>query len=838
MSSLSRPCTHPTNPMDDFRNFLLNFGLRPDEIVSDGKLHRCPVDGKPNAKDGWYVFHADAPASGACGNWRTGESTKWTSKEEHAMSSTERRMLKTRVVADKLAREAETDQRHAEAAAKAQRILADATDCGEHPYLERKGVKPCPDLKVGYDDRLLVPVLAPEDGKPMSVQTIAADGGKLFLAGGRTKGGCFPIEGTAGRVFICEGLATGLSIHVATGQTVLCAFNAGNLEAVAAQARQKYPDRELVLCADDDHGTDGNPGVSKATAAARAVGAFLAVPSFKEPAGQTDFNDLHQAEGIEAVRAQVAITFTPSPSGVQAPVASATNHQEDMCDEADEDKPTLIVQSGELVALADAAENILLKAETPLFQRGGLLVHPAQLPEPTHEHGVERAAGTTIIKTVSAHRLLDCLGRQARFAKLKRQDKPLYVDPPMALAQAMLSRVGSWRFKPLRGVLPGPSMREDGSILNTVGYDEASCYYLAEPLALLLPASPTKDDAARALALLTDLLREFPFESATDMAVALAMILTPLARPAVGKIPLFCVNSPTRGSGKSTLVRLAATLSTGRPAPVIAATGSGDELEKRLTASLLAGDGLILLDNINGELRSDLLSQAVTEGTLAIRPLGVSDQVQIVSDAIWIANGNGLTIGGDLSRRALKCTLDPKLERPERRNFEGDPVREAQLRRPELVAAGLTVLRAYHLHGRPGVNVLRPWAGFGHWSSLVRGALVWLGMPDPLDSADQLQADDPERELLGALLKEWHNQYGNREMTVREVISETGRSDMDREELSDLLKEIAGAGMTLGINARSLGRWLTSKNGKIVDGRYLKKAGSTGGSVRWQVLTR
>jgi len=519
-------------------------------------------------------------------------------------------------------------------------------------------------------------------------------------------------------------------------------------------------------------------------------------------------------------------------------IASTTDYQERESGEYDEDKPRLIIHSGELVALADAAEEVLLKAETPLFQRGGMLVRIAQLPEPTQEHGIERAAGTTIIKAVSAHWLLDCLGRQARFAKLKRQDKPLYVDPPMALAQAMLSRVGTWRFKPLRGVLPGPSMRGDGSILDTVGYDETSSYYLAESLALDLPASITKDDATRALALLIDLLREFPFESATDMAVALAMILTPLARPAVGKIPLFCVNSPTRGSGKSTLVRLAATLATGRPAPVIAATGSGDELEKRLTASLLAGDGLILLDNINGELRSDLLSQAVTEGTLSIRPLGVSDQFQIVSDAIWIANGNGLTIGGDLSRRALKCTLDPKLERPERRNFEGDPVREAQLRRSELVAAGLTVLRAFHLHGKPGAKGLRPWAGFGQWSSLVRGALVWLGMSDPLDSADQLQADDPERELLGELLMKWNDQYGSRQMTVREVILETERSDMDRKELAEIVKEIAGTGITFGIDARGFGRWLTSKQGRIVNGYYLKKAGCTGGSVRWQVLTR
>jgi Bifunctional DNA primase/polymerase, N-terminal. len=526
----------------------------------------------------------------------------------------------------------------------------------------------------------------------------------------------------------------------------------------------------------------------------------------------------------------------PPQSATQELIASAGCHGAGETE--DTDKPTLIVHSGELVALADAAEDVLLKAETPVFQRGGMLVRIAQLPELTQEHGVERAAGTTIIKPVSAHWLLDCLGRLSRFAKLKPQGKLLYFDPPMVLALSLLARVGQWGFQPLRGVLPGPAMRADGSILNTAGYDKASCYYLAESLTLELPASPTKEGAASALTLLKELLHEFPFESVTDMSVALAMILTPLVRPAVGKIPLFCVNSPTRGSGKSTLVRLCATLATGRPAPVIAATGSGDELEKRLTASLLAGDGLILQDNINGELRSDLLSQAVTEGTLSIRPLGVSDQVKIVSDSIWIANGNGLTIGGDLSRRGLKCTLDAKLERPECRAFKNDPVREAQRRRSELVAAGLTVLQAYHLHGRPGAKELRPWAGFEPWSSLVRGALVWLGMPDPLDSADQLQADDPERELLGELLKHWHNQYGNREMTVREVILETERSDMDRKELAELLKEVAGTGITFGIDARSLGRWLTSKQGRIVDGRYLKKAGSTGGSARWRVLTR
>lgn len=296
------------NPTSAFRAVIEAAGLRPGEsVLADGQLHRCPVDGKPNARDGAYVLHLDAPAaSGWWQNWRTGEDGKWTAKEASNLSPAERQALQARIEADRRARQEEKAKRHAEAAGKAVAVLDKAILCRTHPYLARKGVKPCPGLKVDKDGRLLVPVLAPEDGKPMSLQTIAEDGGKLFLSGGRMRGGFFPVKGQEGRLYVCEGLATGLSIHEATGQTVLCAFNAGNLEAVAAHARQKYPDRELVLCADNDHATDGNPGLSKATAAALAVGASLAVPSFKEPAGRTDFNDLHQAEGLDVVRAQLA----------------------------------------------------------------------------------------------------------------------------------------------------------------------------------------------------------------------------------------------------------------------------------------------------------------------------------------------------------------------------------------------------------------------------------------------------------------------------------------------------------------------------------------------------
>lgn len=303
------------DPVNAFRTVIEAAGLRPGEIVADGALHRCPVDGKPSAKDGAYLLHLDPPASGWWQNHCTVEADTWTAKEERTLSPAERQALQARIEVDRRARQEEEAKRHAEAADKARRILADATDCTTHPYLERKGVKPCPGLKIGNDGRLVVPVLA-EDGKAISLQTTAADGGKLFFSGGRVRGGYFPVKGQDGRLYICEGLATGLSIHEATGQTVLCAFNCGNLEHVAAHARQKYPDRELVLCADDDRLTNANPGLSKATAAALAVGALLAVPSFKEPLdaqgkARTDFNDLHQVEGLDVVRAQLAEASKP-----------------------------------------------------------------------------------------------------------------------------------------------------------------------------------------------------------------------------------------------------------------------------------------------------------------------------------------------------------------------------------------------------------------------------------------------------------------------------------------------------------------------------------------------
>jgi putative DNA primase/helicase len=137
------------------------------------------------------------------------------------------------------------------------------------------------------------------------LQTIATDGSKLFHPGGRVKGCYFSIGKPAGRLIVCEGFATGASIHEATGEAVAVAFNAGNLGAVTMALHKKYPALAIVIAADDDHKTDGNPGLTSAKSAALAVGGFVVAPQVPagRPARATDFNDLAAISGPDAVSA-------------------------------------------------------------------------------------------------------------------------------------------------------------------------------------------------------------------------------------------------------------------------------------------------------------------------------------------------------------------------------------------------------------------------------------------------------------------------------------------------------------------------------------------------------
>jgi phage/plasmid primase-like uncharacterized protein len=293
----------PIAAEDAFRNKLREFGLvPPDRLDGSGKLTRIDLDGKkPGNKYGFCVWHSDGIPSGAYGHWATDKSDWETfcAVDIREISPTEYAEHKRRLDAARAARELEARLVREHAAARADEIWGEATPCAEHPYLTRKQVK-SHELRA-YKGRLVVPLRDSEEAM-RSLEFIDDAGAKMFLAGGRKAGCWFMIGDPAEVICIAEGYATAASVHEAIGHAVAVAFDCGNLAPVARALREKYPTAKIVVCADDDIATKGNPGRTAAEKAAKEVGGVVVAPEFaKRPDGASDFNDLQAAEGVSAV---------------------------------------------------------------------------------------------------------------------------------------------------------------------------------------------------------------------------------------------------------------------------------------------------------------------------------------------------------------------------------------------------------------------------------------------------------------------------------------------------------------------------------------------------------
>lgn len=289
--------------ISQFRDAMRAAGLEPPDVIEPGKLHRFPGVGKRNGNTAGWCELFDDGLGGCFGDWSSGFSENWQAKREKPFSTAEREAFKRHVAEAQVQAEAERKARQAEAAAKAAAIWNAATPAlGDHPYLVLKGIQPHGARL--HNGALLIPMR--EGSELHSLQFIGPDGDKRFLTSGRVTGCYFSIGSTQGATALCiaEGFATGATIHEATGHPVAVAFNAGNIKAVAQAMRVRFPALPLIVCADDDAGTEGNPGLTKANATARAVGGLLAVPDFgtERPPGATDFNDMAAVRGTDAVR--------------------------------------------------------------------------------------------------------------------------------------------------------------------------------------------------------------------------------------------------------------------------------------------------------------------------------------------------------------------------------------------------------------------------------------------------------------------------------------------------------------------------------------------------------
>jgi putative DNA primase/helicase len=291
------------DPLKAFRDAILAAGLVPPEFIEpDGRIHRFSASGCRGDDAGWYVFRVDAVAAGAYGDWRTGIQGKWCSAGWRSLTAAECDALRAKAVVARTEWQSELARQRERARHLAADLWARAEPAApSHEYLRAKGIRPH-GLRESCG-RLLVPV-RDADGHLHSIQSIGPEGDKRFLRGGRVDSCYFGLGRLRDVICVAEGIATGISIHEVSTCAVAVAFSAGNLVQVATALRHKYPTVTIVICADDDFRTAGNPGVTKAMEAARTVAGLVAVPDFgvDRPERASDFNDMLALRGAAAVR--------------------------------------------------------------------------------------------------------------------------------------------------------------------------------------------------------------------------------------------------------------------------------------------------------------------------------------------------------------------------------------------------------------------------------------------------------------------------------------------------------------------------------------------------------
>lgn len=483
--------------------------------------------------------------------------------------------------------------------------------------------------------------------------------------------------------------------------------------------------------------------------------------------------------------------------------------------EPTKDKQRIIVNPDKLPEIARKVQRLLIKdgkrkdteAADQIFQRSGSLVHisrnrlkPTDEDHDKHFH----VENDLIIVPVEPEWLTDRLERSFDFGRMgkkkgdngrsEKQFQPTAC--PKALVNRLLGIKQHWDYPHLAGIIETPTLRRDGSILCQPGYDPISGLYF-DPGRTVFPApinNPTKADALAAHNRIREMLKDFPFADEDDTvrddtvsgSVALSLLLLSVCRRLFPIAPMFGIDANLAQSGKTELAQVAAIIATGRETACRPLGTDEYQRATSLAAAFEAGDGVILFDNIDGNkqnVEGEALCMATTAPTFKMRRLGgnsAADQVSAPTNSLLIATGNKLTFAGDMAEdRALIVNLRPNKPLAQRR-FSHMPLSQYVMdNRPQIVVDLLTILRAYHLADdkQPGSQFR-----FASFRAKIADAVVWLGLPDPIQSTQRVKDEDPISESQREVMTAWVAHFGDKVVTVANAI-----------ENGDVLKAIADA---------------------------------------------
>ena len=479
-----------------------------------------------------------------------------------------------------------------------------------------------------------------------------------------------------------------------------------------------------------------------------------------------------------------------------------------------------------LQVVTGAAWDALKAANAPprYFRQTGLLVR-------LHRDDT----GGLTVQGLDDTKLRHEMARVAHWWEWKKRDggfAQVDAKPPLDVMRDMLATPEP-PVPVLTRIVQAPIFAADGTLLVTPGYHPSARVYYDPPTGLTLPplpehpTAPQRDQARRLI--VDEMLGDFPFIGLAERAHAVALFLLPFVRELIaGGTPLHLIEAPTPGSGKGLLAELLLVPSLGSSPYVMAAATDDEEWRKRITSALLKAPGALQIDNVTRPLASGVLAAALTMPEWTDRPLGSTDIVRAPVRVVWLCTANNVVVSTEIARRCARIRLDPQVDRPwERQAAAFKKPRLAEWvanQRGELVAAALTLVRAWIDEGRPhGSKTL---GRFEQWSEVMGGILGVAGIPGFLTNLHEFyDASDAEGAVLHRFVIAWWEAFQDQEVASSDLFPIAQEIDgLDLGRGADHSQKII-FGKHLGrMRDRVIGNY------RVVQGRIVHK------TVTWRLL--
>jgi hypothetical protein len=491
-------------------------------------------------------------------------------------------------------------------------------------------------------------------------------------------------------------------------------------------------------------------------------------------------------------------------------------------------RPELHCDQDDLDALTREAFRLVEQANHPplIFRRGSVVVRIED-----DDHGHARLVELT------PERFRYHVANTIRFMKRPRgmlggRGSPEDCKPPMDVVRNMLAMPGADMPLPgLRSIVTTPVLSREGRLVQVPGYDAHSQLLLRpfdRAVDLRVPVAPSSSQIAGARACLDEVLCDFPFTSDADRCHAVCLLLLPFVRSFIdGPTPLHLLEAPGPGSGKTLLVEALLSISVGGNVGTIADARDEDEMRKRITAMLLEGCRVMLLDNITRPFDSGVVSAGLTSTWWEDRRLGKTETVRVPVETVWVMTANNPTMSLEVTRRTVRCRLDPKLDRPWLRNG----FRHANLRgwvereRPALVRAVLTLIAAWLEAGRPG-PVTKPLGSFEEWSQVIGGIVTFAGYRDFLGNIQALyEVADSDGAVWRAFTTIWWEAHHDRPVSARDLF----------EIAKDLDGLYLGKSATERGQRTTLGAQLRKRRDQVIGPYRIEEAGISHNAALWRL---